>query len=194
MPVADNGATARLFFALWPDEALRSRLAETARAFKDTARGNWVKPANLHLTLAFLGDIEAERWPELSRIAADTQAPEFTLRLDRFEFWPRNGIVCLAPSRVPRALGELAAGLANRLGEAGLLRETRPYRAHLTLARQGRCAHRALSLAEPVTWSIRTFCLVESRLGKEGPSYLPWATWPLHALASGASSEDTGLV
>jgi 2'-5' RNA ligase len=176
---------ARLFFALWPDDAVRSRVAEVAGEFRKMAAGKWVRPSNLHVTLAFLGEIEPERWPELSRIAADTAAPDFALRLDRLEFWRRNGIVCLAPSRVPRALEDLVANLTSRLGEAGFRMESRPYRAHLTLARQGQFDRGSLPLTEPVDWNIHSFSLLESRLDREGTTYLQRETWLLQKSAVG---------
>ena len=44
----------RLFFALWPDEDARERLATVAR---DDSTGRWVSRDNLHVTLAFLGAV-----------------------------------------------------------------------------------------------------------------------------------------
>ena len=179
MSVENDRTAARLFFALWPDAATRSHLIEAADALRKPVVGKWVKPSNLHVTLAFLGKIEAERWPELGRIAADTVEPDFTLVLDRFELWPRTGIACLVPSRTPSALKDLAASLTRRLGESEFPTESRPYRAHLTLARQGRSDQAALPLSKPVIWSINSFSLVESRSGPEGSIYIQRETWPL---------------
>ena len=140
--------------------------------------GKWVRPDNLHMTLVFLGSVDRERVPDIHRVALETAVPEFTLALDRAEFWRRNGIVCLAPSQMPEALKDLAEGLARRLGEAGFAREDRPYRAHLTLARKGRSELDALALPEPVAWEVRSFSLVESCGGPGGLAYIPLETWP----------------
>ena len=46
--------TRRLFFALWPDEATRERMAALLKALRG-ARGRAVKAEKLHVTLAFIG-------------------------------------------------------------------------------------------------------------------------------------------
>lgn len=177
----NEGKAARLFYAVWPDETLRSRLGEVIASLKKSATGKWVRPENLHLTLVFLGDVEATRWPDLGRIAADAVATGFTVVFDRVEFWPWNGIICLGSSETPEALKNLARSLTGRLGEAGFAIESRPYRAHVTLARKGRATKTRLDLPEPITWPAQSFCLVESRREPEGSVYLPWETWALRA-------------
>lgn len=179
MPAGNDRKASRIFLALWPDETVRSRLAAVLDSLKTTVAGKWVKRDNLHMTLAFLGDVDEERLPEIGRIAAGTAGSGLTLVLDRAEFWPRNGIVCLAASQTPPVLKDLAEGLAHRLGEAGFAIETRPYRAHLTLARKGRSDRTLIALPEPVVWRVDSFSLVESRLSPEGSAYILRETWPL---------------
>jgi 2'-5' RNA ligase len=181
MSSTDEGTKARLFFALWPDETLRSRLVEAAGLLRKTMSGKWVRPENLHITLAFLGDVSAERLGKVVRIGAETCGSGFTLRLDRAEFWPRNGIICLGASETPPALRELAGGLIERLGAAGFAMEKRAFRAHLTLARKGGSDRTRIDLPEPVAWKVDGFHLVESRLSREGSVYLRRENWPLQA-------------
>jgi 2'-5' RNA ligase len=178
MPAGNDGKSVRVFLALWPGETVRSRLIDTLDALKPAVSGKWVKRDNLHMTLAFLGDVDAARLPEISRIGAETAGAKFTLVLDRAEFWPRNGIVCLA-GQTPPALKGLAEGLTHRLAEAGFAMETRPYRAHLTLARKGRSDRTPITLPEPVVWRVDSFSLVESRLSREGSTYILRGTWLL---------------
>lgn len=179
MSSVDEGKTARLFFAPWPDEALRSRLVDVAGWLRKSMSGKWVRPENLHLTLAFLGDVSVERVPDVLRIGAETAGTGFTLTLDRAEFWPRNGIICLGTSEMPPALKELAGNLAGRLGEVGFAMEKRAFRAHLTLARKGRSDRTRIELPEPISWKVDGFRLVESRLSQEGSVYIRRETWPL---------------
>lgn len=171
--------SARLFYAVWPDETLRSQMGEAVAWLKLSATGKWVRTDNLHLTLAFLGEVEETRWPDLDRIGAKAAGTGFTVVFDRVEFWPWNGIICLGSSETPEALKELAKRLAGQLGEAGFAIESRPYRAHVTLARKGRADRTRIALAEPIVWTMRSFCLVESRREPEGSVYVPWASWPL---------------
>lgn len=175
----DEARPSRLFLALWPDAAVRSQLAGAMAELRRDMAGNWVKPDNLHITLAFLGDVLPARLPDIHRVADQTQGAGFTLMLDRAEFWPHNGIICLAPGVTPEPLQDLAANLARRLREAGFSLETRPYRAHLTLARKGRTQANHVPLAAPVAWKIEGFSLVESRTDRDGATYLPRAGWRL---------------
>ena len=50
-----EGENQRLFFALWPDEGTRERLATLAL---DDITVRWVSRDNLHVTLAFLGSVD----------------------------------------------------------------------------------------------------------------------------------------
>lgn len=179
MSSVNERKSARLFFALWPDEMLRSRLVGAAGSLRKTMAGKWVRPENLHITLAFLGDVASERLPDVLRTGGETAGAGFTLVLDRAEFWPRNGIVCLGARETPPALEALAGSLAGRLGEAGFTMERRAFRAHLTLARKGRSDRTRIDLPEPVAWSVDGFCLVESRLSREGSVYIRRESWLL---------------
>ncbi len=49
----------RLFYALWPDDAARAQLAQAAAAL-NVHDGQRVRDENLHLTLVFLGAVDAE--------------------------------------------------------------------------------------------------------------------------------------
>ncbi|MGZ8216198.1 RNA 2',3'-cyclic phosphodiesterase [Methylomagnum sp.] len=190
MPAASEKTSARLFFALWPDDAVRSRLIGVVDSLRRTVGGNWVRPDNWHITLAFLGEVDAARWPELHRLGTETVGQSFTLELDRMQFWPRNGIVCLASRETPPALAGLAADLGKRLRGAGFAIESRSYKAHLTLARKGQSDRASRPLDEPVIWNPHSFCLMESRLDRDGPIYIQHESWPLpvpKAIAAGAS-------
>lgn len=50
--------TPRLFFALWPPDDLRQRLDEQAHQFPVEGRARRVPARNLHVTLAFIGEVD----------------------------------------------------------------------------------------------------------------------------------------
>jgi 2'-5' RNA ligase len=60
---APTGELHRLFFALWPDDALRVRIADVAaKAITAHASGGRsLKPDRYHVTLQFLGDFQRKR-------------------------------------------------------------------------------------------------------------------------------------
>jgi 2'-5' RNA ligase len=75
----------------------------------------------------------------------------------------------------------LADGLAEALVPCGVPRETRPYAAHMTLARQARAD--ALGDAAPnwsLTWPVTGFVLAASRPGPP-PRYRVLRRWALSA-------------
>lgn len=172
--------TLRLFFALWPDEAVRASLAQYIETLKQTATARWVEPENLHITLAFLGGVNEDQLPLVDRIGDGIDGQSFELTLDRIDFWPKRGIVWLSPSSTPAVLENLANGLTAELKRAGFVMENRPYRAHLTLARK---AHpRSISsrvLDNPIRWNVGSFCLIESHLSRMGSRYRVRKSWNL---------------
>jgi 2'-5' RNA ligase len=163
----------RLFFALWPDAALRHRLLhwQTAHLPADV---RWQHRADLHMTLHFLGSVTSDMTGRLVELGAALEPQAFDLTIDRIGHWPGPGVLWAGPSQVPAALIALHAALAEGLCALGLDVETRPYRAHVTLARTVRAPLDAGIM--PLVWQVRRWALVESRPG-EAPHYRPLAQW-----------------
>ncbi|WJW74737.1 RNA 2',3'-cyclic phosphodiesterase [Thiohalobacter sp. IOR34] len=168
----------RLFFALWPDAATRSALARVARA---VARGNGrpVAADNLHLTLAFIGPVDAEQRDCLRRAAAGVGGSAFRLRLDQYGYWQRPRIAWLGAGEVPEALSSLVRRLNEALAtECGHQPDPRPFAVHVTLARKAR-RRRVPEEVVPIDWAVDRFCLVESRSTDNGVRYELLECWPL---------------
>lgn len=156
----------RLFFALWPDDGARAALAALGRRVAGESGGRAVPAANLHLTLAFLGDVPPERADLLPAVASAVDGAAFDLVLDRLGAFPRAGVGWVGPSQVPAALTQLQSALATALLEAGFGLEDRPFAPHLTLARRIVRAVDPVAV-EPVAWRADRFALVESARGPE---------------------------
>jgi len=155
----------RLFFALVPDAALRAALRERALAMASQIGGRAVPPANLHLTLAFLGDIEPGRVAALETIHATIPTEPFTLTLDRVGEWHHAGVAWIAPAEVPRLLAALHAQLNTALAAEGFARESRPFRPHVTLVRR-RARPLADAACEPLAWRVvRVALMLSERIG-----------------------------
>lgn len=68
----DAPASARLFFALWPNATIRRRLAAHC-----PRHGRPVPPQNWHVTLVFLGTLAPAAWTALAEaVAAERFAPD----------------------------------------------------------------------------------------------------------------------
>ena len=180
---ADHAARLRVFFALWPDPATRDLVAALAHEVVARAGGMAPRPGNIHLTLAFVGDVASERIAALERIgdeAARAAAP-FMLALDRHGGFRETGIAWLGTEAMPPELDRLARELNEGLRAGGFRVERRPYQAHVTLAR--RCRRRAFPDAvAPIAWRIERLTLTASELLRQGSNYRELAAWPLGAI------------
>jgi 2'-5' RNA ligase len=169
----------RLFFALWPDETARQSLGRIGReALSFPSR--LVPAENLHLTLVFLGSMSREQRRCAEQVASEVRGSTFTLCFDRLGVWPRPRVLWCAPSQAPPALLQLVNELTCGLAARGLAVPTRPYRAHLTLARK--VTSRAVPHTHrPVSWYVSAFQLVASQTLPQGARYRVLACWPLIA-------------
>lgn len=166
----------RWFIALWPDAATREALVEQARrTLPPLAKPT--HPQDLHLTLVFLGELSPERRRCVERVLDQTQSPAIALELDCMGHFARSRVLWCGPSRPPGALLDLVAGLRARLTECGLAPETRPYRAHLTLARHSPAAS-LRPMTPGIDWIATELALAHGVDGAR-PRYLVRRRWTL---------------
>lgn len=175
--------SARLFFALWPDDGVRAALSEIAVACAAECGGRRVPTANIHLTLAFLGEVDIERIPEVSALADAIRGRPFEWVLDTCGYWRHNRIAWVAASETPPALRDLAKQLTASLRGRGLRYETRDYVPHVTLVRDARRAPKSPQPA-PIVWTVNEFVLVRSTTVRQSPAYEILARWRLQRAAA----------
>lgn len=169
----------RLFFALWPDPATQQDWERGLAPFLAPLGGRRIPAANLHLTLAFLGEVRGDRMNELLRLGDDLDPEPVALRFDRIEYWKKPGLACLRPAEVPPALARLAGQLGTGLGLAGFPLEQRAFKPHVTLARDVPIATASLPVWPVLEWQAPALALVRSRLGPGGSDYAVVRDWPL---------------
>jgi len=178
----------RLFLALAPDPATRQAIAEISAAARRAAGDlapalRWVAPENLHVTLHFLGDVDARAG---DRVLAGLETPlavaVVDVRLHELGTFPpapppRVLWVSLTP---PAPLETIHGALASRVTAAGLPVDPRPFSPHVTIARvrdRDRPRTRDLltrvqSVAIPAThWHVDHATLFESDLSGPVPRY-----------------------
>src|SRR5258706_4696399 len=100
-----------MFFALWPDDAVRAQLAHWSRELHAACGGRPTRVENLHLTLAFLGSVEDARGAEVERAANEVVARVATLVLDQPDYWRHNRIAWAGASAVPAEIETFVAEL-----------------------------------------------------------------------------------
>jgi RNA 2',3'-cyclic 3'-phosphodiesterase len=175
----------RTFIAIDLEPGLKTALQELIRKLKATgADVRWTRGEGLHLTLKFLGDVDAEELDKVKRVMGHVAGRHRSFPL---EF---SGTGAFPNERSPRVLWvgfaaepgllELQKGLELGLETEGFAREDRPFKPHLTLGRvkgPGRIsdAVQALARETPERWggmTVRKISLFESRLRPTGAEYL----------------------
>lgn len=170
----------RLFFALWPDAETRAGIGALGRhpAFSGGSR---VKPADYHVTLAFLGQVETGRASALAEQAGRIQSPPFVIAFDGVDYWRKPKVACLTARQRPSEAAFLAGQLAAIACANGLEIDDRPFCPHVTLARKSPAF--SPFAVDPLFWRADGFCLLESTPSEEGGRYRVKAAWPLDGAA-----------
>lgn len=160
----------RLFIAINFDKATVERLLTVERELRARSRSDasWSPPRNLHLTLAFLGEVESKRLPELRRIVGRLNVfPRFELRFDRIGGFGER--VLFAGLRRSDELTQIHARLTDELRSSRFDVESREFKPHVTLARRvGASLAREYKL-EPFGFTANRISLMRSQLGN-GPA------------------------
>ena len=155
---------ARLFFALWPDDAAVERLSRLAEGLAQSAGGKAVPAAKIHLTIAFLGEVGAHRIDDARAAAAIVDVPGFRLTVDIAGSFAGARVAWAGASSVPRALAGLESNLAAQLRQRGFEFEARPFVPHLTLSRKIARPFGQVPI-EPIAWDAVAVALVRSESG-----------------------------
>lgn len=165
-----NERRRRLFIALWPDESLRRRIEHATRAAARHSGGRIIPARNLHVTLAFLGAVPESRLSTALTAVREVRVHPFELVLGALKWWPRQELLCLEPIAGAESLQVLVERLQVALRAQGFTLEERPFRAHLTLAREVRHEHRFKPI-RPLHWSVERIELIESQTLPSGSVY-----------------------
>jgi 2'-5' RNA ligase len=167
---------ARLFFALWPGESARAQLAAWSRELQLVCGGRAPRPEDLHLTLAFLGPVEAARIGDIEGAAGEVASRGVTLVLDRRAYCRHNRIAWAGASATPPELETLARELREALARADIAFDAKPFVVHVTLLRDAR-EPRAMPVLDPIRWEGRGFVLAGSSPRRGGGRYEILRAW-----------------
>ncbi len=131
----------RTFIALEFNEAVQRHLSEVIREMAAALPAlRWVNPAGIHLTLAFLGELDDERLGQViaATEAAARDAQPFTYRLTQPGIFgsPRSPrVLWMGIEDQVGRLNQLQRALNRQLEQRSFETEKRPFSPHLTLAR-----------------------------------------------------------
>lgn len=172
---SDHDGRRRLFFGLKPPVDDASSWLRCARlALGEPAWLRWQTPADVHLTIHFLGMVEAAAQARLIGAVGTiiTRQRAFAVHAERgmwFPDAPRPVVLAMSVTR-DAPLAHLAAQVAGAVQDAGLSADPRPFQPHITLARLRR-RHPTLPAApqlSPERFPVSELILFESA-GAGGP-------------------------
>ncbi len=184
----------RLFFALDLDDSARAAAERVSaslagRTARLGASIRWVRPAGLHLTLAFIGDVPDDRGDALGILcAAPFPRSAFGLSLSVPGVFPPSGaprVIWMGPGRGGERVADVSRLLWRRLEDAGYGPGPIRFAPHVTLGRVRRAgagaARRLRGLLAgtelpEIAWTADRVSLYESRPGSGGSTYHRLAT------------------
>jgi RNA 2',3'-cyclic 3'-phosphodiesterase len=186
-------AKVRTFVAIELPEIIQRDIRHLQHAFKSHRFDiRWVKPLNMHLTLAFLGNISPSVIEAVGRVVSETATahPVFELIPQGVGVFPnirRPRIIWAGISGQTDILRSLQAFMSSGLNRLGFKTEKRPYKGHLTLGRvkspldQGRLVDALRSHQGFVSraFSVQHLVMFKSELHPGGPFYTKLSEVPL---------------
>jgi len=186
-------STLRIFLALLISDSTRRLLSHLIADLSPQLPGlKWTKPNQLHLTLAFLGDVSSDRIPALTTAVSDSlrSVQLFDVHWQGLGAFPkpnRASILWAGVSTGAQSLIDLQRPLAAALTQAGFNVDSR-FTPHITLARSKRFGGRPRDLRSLIdqhrTTSfgvdrISEIVLMKSDTLPTGSVYTSLATIPL---------------
>jgi 2'-5' RNA ligase len=166
------------------DAATRAACAETAERLRATGfAAKWSPPENYHLTVAFLGAVDAAQVDAVGSVVRDvaSHALPFDVALDRVGAFPsaaRPRVLWTGPAEPVAAFAELCARTRGPLSALGFVFDEHAD-PHVTLAR---CDGRAPLPAVPAPYTppvrVDALVLYESVTAPSGARYTALARFP----------------
>jgi 2'-5' RNA ligase len=179
-------ARLRTFIAIDPGKAVRDRLVGLQQALaRAGTEVKWVEPANLHVTLLFLGEVDERDVVDLCRAVSTCCSSRggFRLAIERVGCFPnprRPRVVWVGAGSGAQDVVALHDALEPPLLDLGCYRrEDRPYKPHITLGRvrgDRPTEGLAAALARHAGWQsgtadVNEVLVLSSELTPTGPVY-----------------------
>src|SRR5271170_806238 len=147
----------------------------------------WLEPDDYHITLRFIGDIDARAARDVDETLSDIRRPKTPVRFEGLSWFggdkPR---AIVAKVKAEPALMDLQAEHERRLRRIGVEPETRKFTPHVTLARLRRVSHAAVAdylaargALQAEAFTADRFVLYSARDGTGGGPYVVEAAYPL---------------
>ncbi|AHM75688.1 RNA 2',3'-cyclic phosphodiesterase [Yersinia hibernica] len=175
----DKTMNKRLFFALDLPDTVQQNIVQWRAAHFPPDAGRPIAAANLHLTLAFLGEVSQAKAQILQQQAGRISQSGFHVTLDDMGHWPNSGVIWLGCKNPARGLLQLAQLLRSQAARSGCYQTPLPFHPHVTLFR---AAIRPVAIPAKTTsesFRVDHFSLYESVFARGRTRYNIVQSWPL---------------
>jgi 2'-5' RNA ligase len=180
----------RLFIGISIPDNIIVTFGQLLADLRPTARIAWTRPENLHITTKFIGEFPESRLAELNSTISQIPSPgSIPITFPGLGWFPNphSPRTLWAGVHAPDSLANLARVTDEALQTLGILPETKPYKAHLTLARVKRpdpliALKRAIAELPSVNFGgfvATEHCLFQSEAGPSGSKYSILSRFPL---------------
>lgn len=159
----------RLFIALSPPPPTRQALARLRNQLAPQVSGHPVSTNNLHLTLAFLGQVPPQRHDELLHLLQKLPLPEGKIVLDTIGAFPKAGVIWAGCSNPNPQMEDLAGQIRGALQACDFAFDNKPFQTHVTLFRKAKPIR--LAIEPPITWQLTAPRLYVSISTSDGIEY-----------------------
>lgn len=186
----------RAFLAVELSEELRQQISRVQQQMRNEldsdrdVRVTWVRPATIHMTVKFLGDIDEQHAQPLREAIREVigASLDFSIPMDRAGVFPRPvepRVIWIGPSRdwdageTGKRLTAIVRSIDAACARFGAAREDKPWRPHLTIGRVrsgerevGRVLAKSGLLAQPLSIDplpVTSVALMKSDLRPDGP-------------------------
>jgi 2'-5' RNA ligase len=195
----------RLFIAIELDDGARQAIASLQTRLKaalgdERSTLKWIRPDHVHLTLAFLGEIDdGLAGSVVEAIGQPVRTERFAIAFGGLGMFPSAGaprVLWLGLTAGASEVIGVQREVAARITRLGIALERRPFHPHLTLARwrTSRISDRRLVMtADPAheiaAVEVHAVSLIHSRLSPAGPTYISLSRG---SLSRGRLGDSTG--
>lgn len=179
----------RIFIALKIPEIVKKEAKIIQLKLKKSGfQAIWVKPSNLHLTLAFLGSVKPEAVKPLNQILAKSASriEPVKLHLSKLDAFPGSAearVIFLDLGGEKEKLRALASKIREQLKKESFRFDEKNFQAHLTLGRMKKKKDitrmiRRIRIKKK-RFELETISLIKSQLTPTGPVYTSLKSFPL---------------
>ncbi len=165
----------RLFIAFDVPEEVRKHILELQ---KQLTGAKLTLAKNFHLTLKFLGEITPAQAEDIKKKLASVKFKPFTAKLDGTGTFPSEQMIRVVWAEITPH--DIISELQKQIDEAlqGMFPKEKQFTPHLTIARvktaenKEQFAEQVKNLkVEPISFEVKEFKLIESKLSQKGPEY-----------------------